>query len=61
MKEQKLKMQFCKFCILVHLGGHIRDSMLLSDGCHQAGHVDDVSPMLAKVRQRQLQRHTPSC
>ena len=40
---------------LVHLCGHVGSSVSLSDASDQAGDVDDVSLVLAKVRQRKLQ------
>lgn len=39
-----------------HLGGDIRSGVLLADGAHQTGDIDDVSLTLAEVRQRVLQR-----
>lgn len=39
-----------------HLGGHVRSGVLLADGAHQAGDVDDVSLTPAEVWQRVLQR-----
>lgn len=43
---------------MIHLCGHVGHGVLLSDGCNQAGDVNDVSLMLAKVRQRQLHTNT---
>lgn len=53
-----------------HLGGDIRRCILLADGAHQTGHINDVSLTLAEVRQGELQREqhlmtshtfTPAC
>lgn len=41
---------------LTHLGGHVWSGVLLTDGAHQTGDVDDVSLMPAEVWQRVLQR-----